>query len=103
MQFTALFSPIIFQEQNLQSESYRKIMNFNPLYFADCDGPWKQPANWTGGLPVVYRHFQDATGLTLVNGAEIVTGKVSKLLTILIIYVLIFKVKQLLFSKTHVT
>ena len=44
-----------------------------------CSGPWTQSSGWTGPIPVVYRNFEDLTGMTLVNGAEIVPGKVTVL------------------------
>ena len=46
------------------------------MYFTECNGNWTQPVNWTGGDPVVYRNFEDSTGMILVNGARIVSGKV---------------------------
>ena len=52
-------------------------MNYIVLYFLDCDGPWTPPTNWTVANPVVFLHFEDSTQLTLINGAQLITGKVN--------------------------
>ena len=46
------------------------------LFPIECSQPWVAPVNWTGDQPVVCRSFENENCLDLINGAEIVPGKV---------------------------
>ena len=57
------------------------LTRYNNRYLFHPDGKqsgvWNTPSSWTSGdRPVIYRSFDNDDSIQLMNGAEIVPGKV---------------------------
>ena len=47
------------------------------IFYSDCSQNWCAPDSWNSGHPVVFKGFGRDENLQLINGAQIVLGKVS--------------------------